>query len=56
MDITPRHFGFSEILWGTLALLGCIGMIVFESACGHNWGLSLPERQKLRVALKTGNL
>jgi hypothetical protein len=30
MDNTDPQFDLSEVLWGTAALVGCIGMIVFE--------------------------
>jgi hypothetical protein len=30
--LNPRwHLSFSDLLWGTLALMGCLGMLAFEA-------------------------
>jgi hypothetical protein len=31
MDNDHRQVDFSEILWGILAIVGCLGMIAFEA-------------------------
>ena len=31
MDIAHQRIEFSDLMWGTLELLGCLGMILFEA-------------------------